>query len=176
MKNVPVPAQTKLYELVDRATSSNSSVDDFISALTDAASVCEFHLKKLDKKIEKALTFHHRKAMESELEEEGSEGNERHGESPLVRKFHTAVVLLCLKFHKVLLHAPAKALPFLLENLKSDVSEDDFEVCFFGAQSFQMIPGNSSIRSLNIFVGKYRSSQSTIRCLFSFIWRRIMRR
>lgn len=94
------------------------SLEKFHDALERCAEEIGIRLRKLDKKIEKALLFAHRKVLSAQLEET----------TDPVLALPLTVSILFIQVHRCTVHVPGRAIAAVLASLKEGLPSDTFTV------------------------------------------------
>jgi len=97
---------------------SGKTTEAFLKELDGVAEKLQYQLKKFDKKKERQLLLTHRQALMDQLTKETNGST----------AFHLILVILYLKKHSVMVHVPGRSLSTLLNKLKADVTEPNFNL------------------------------------------------
>jgi len=93
---------------------NGKSIAEFLSAFDTAADAIGLQCKQYDKKRERQLIAAHREALMQQLTQENDPAT----------CLHLVVVLLVLKKHSVVIHAPGRTVANILTKLKPDVPQE----------------------------------------------------
>jgi len=99
-------------------TLTGKSVSEFLEELEKCAEVCDFMLKKLDKRSEKNLLQVHHLALIEQLKKEDNPAT----------VFHLVVILCYLRSFGVMLSAPPRALSSIMEKIKDQIPSKAFAI------------------------------------------------
>ncbi|XP_054161275.1 E3 UFM1-protein ligase 1-like [Oppia nitens] len=110
-------------------TINGKSVDDFIAELDTCvgSGKCEIMLKRLDKKRERSVIAEHRQSLIQQLNESAAAAAVNDGQALAL---NLAVLLLFHRYRGELIHASGKFVPKLLDQLKSDLDTETYQLLY----------------------------------------------
>ncbi|XP_072018738.1 E3 UFM1-protein ligase 1-like [Amphiura filiformis] len=113
---VKLPEEVKNPMSKLHASIAGKDVNEFLSRLDEACdpSICDILLKKIDKKKERQIVFHHRQALCEQLRQE----------SDPAMALHLTVVITFQNATQCMVHAPGKCVPQLISHLAEHISPD----------------------------------------------------